>query len=125
MDIADIGWLEDIQDAINLVNSVLQGIFALYILTIVLTALSIIANIIVSPAWTSMLIVVNLVGFILATLSSVVLSIVVTVALTRAIDVVNSIGGNLGIRGERGSSFLVLSWISSSLMVCATTFVLV
>ncbi|CAG9946367.1 unnamed protein product [Clonostachys rosea f. rosea IK726] len=73
MDIADIGWLEDIQDAINLVNSVLQ----------------------------------------------------VTVALTRAIDVVNSIGGNLGIRGERGSSFLVLSWISSSLMVCATTFVLV
>ncbi|KAH7304556.1 hypothetical protein B0I35DRAFT_338410, partial [Stachybotrys elegans] len=34
MDIADIAWLKDIQDAINLMNGVLQGLFALYVLTI-------------------------------------------------------------------------------------------
>ncbi|KFA81187.1 hypothetical protein S40288_10209, partial [Stachybotrys chartarum IBT 40288] len=125
MDIADISWLEDIQDAINLVNGVLQGLFALYILTILLIVLSIVTNVIVSLAWTSMLMVVNLIGFILATLSSVVLSIIVTVALTRAIDALNAIGGNLGIRGERGSNFIILSWMASTLMVCATSFVLV
>ncbi|KFA65888.1 hypothetical protein S40285_09647 [Stachybotrys chlorohalonatus IBT 40285] len=125
MDIADIGWLEDIQDAINLVNGVLQGLFALYVLTIILIVLSIVTNVVVSLAWTSMLMVVNLIGFILATLSSVVLSIVVTVALTRALDALNDIGGNIGIRGERGSNFLIFSWIASSLMVCATGFVLV
>ncbi|KAH7303712.1 actin cortical patch SUR7/pH-response regulator pali [Stachybotrys elegans] len=125
MDIADIGWLEDIQDAINLVNGILQGLFALYVLTIILIVLSIATNVIVSLAWTSMLMMVNLMGFTLATLSSVALSIIVTVALTRAINALNDIGGNVGIRGERGSSFLILTWIASSFMICATSFVLV
>ncbi|KAH7303035.1 actin cortical patch SUR7/pH-response regulator pali, partial [Stachybotrys elegans] len=125
MDITDIGWLEDVQDAINLVNGVLQGLFALYVLTIILIVLSIVTNIIVSLAWTSLLMAVNLIGFTLTTLSSVVLSIIVTVALTRAVNALNDIGGNIGIRGERGSKFLALTWLASSFMICATSFVLV
>jgi hypothetical protein len=125
MDIADIGWLEDIQDAINLANDALQGLFALYVLTIILIVLSIITNFIASFAQTSMLAIVNLTSFALATLSLIVSSILVTVALTRGINALNDIGEDFGIYGERGNNFLVLTWIASGLMISATIFTLI
>jgi hypothetical protein len=124
VEVNDIGWLEDIQDAINIVNSVLRGLFALHVLIIGMIMLSIVTYIVASLARTSMLMTLNLLSFTLATLCSIVSSIMVTVALSRGINSLNDVGSKVGIRAERGSNFLTLTWLVSGFMIGANLFAL-
>ena len=120
MDIADIDWLEKIQDAINLVNNVLRGLFAFYVLTTLFILVNIASSIIAFLASTPLLNVVSLTSSLLAALSSIIASIMITVALTRGISALNDIGEEFGIYGVRGGHFLALTWVVSCLMVGAT-----
>ncbi|KFA81528.1 hypothetical protein S40288_09046 [Stachybotrys chartarum IBT 40288] len=70
---------------------------------------------------TSRLMVVSFTSSTWTTLSSLVFSITVTIALSHGVNVLNDVGENIGIRGERGNNFIILTWIASGLMIGATT----
>ncbi|KAH7328129.1 actin cortical patch SUR7/pH-response regulator pali [Stachybotrys elegans] len=116
----DIDWPSDVQDAIQMLNNVLLGLFILYVLTMAFSGLTIIGTIVAVFLLSRGVVLINMVIASLGMLTSTIASIIVTVVMTRGIDELNDVGQDIGLQGQRGSQFLTLTWIVSAFMIAAT-----
>lgn len=117
LSLADINWPQEVQDALDVLNGALLAVFVFYVLTMAFSGLLILASAgsILAPN-SRALVIANLALAALGALVSAVASILITVAVTRGIDELNRYTADVGIHGQRGTSFLVLTWVTTGCM---------
>lgn len=65
---------------------------------------------------------VTLIATAIAAASLAIGSIVITVAVTDGVDRINKLGEDISVNIIRGTSFLIISWIATGVMISATMF---
>ncbi|KAM5348401.1 hypothetical protein ACJ41O_008225 [Fusarium nematophilum] len=121
LNIADLNWPDEIQDALDMLNQTLLGLFILYVLGVGFSGLAMLACLAAFFLFTKR--GVNSVNLVLATLAALALtigSILVTVAGNKGVDKVNDFGDDVGVSASLGSKFLGLTWAAAALMIAAT-----
>jgi hypothetical protein len=118
--LADLGFTDEIQDALDTLSTVLKAFTALLIIAISFTGLSMLASI-------SALFLIHrherkaiLTNTILAgaALSFMVLAgLVGTIAASIATDKVNEKGADIGLSSSMGNGYLIITWVAVGLML--------
>ena len=95
--LADFDWPSDVQDAIQMLNNVLLGLFVLYVLTMAFSGLTILGTLVAVFLMSRGVILINMIIASLGMLTSTIASIIVTVVMTRGIDELNDAAQDIGI----------------------------
>jgi len=119
----DLGYTDEIQDKVDILNDALLGLFILYVLGMGFCGVAICGCLgaFLAPARKSMALT-NLIASILACLSLIIASILVTVAVTKGVREINDVGEEFGLEVQRGTKFLIISWVAAGVMLCTTVF---
>lgn len=123
LSLADINWPDDIQDAVNMVNDALLGLFVLYVLGVGFSGLAIlgcIAGFFLAERGS-----IGLINTLLSGLAALVItvgSILVTVAATKGVHKINDLGDDVGVSAKAGNKFLAITWVAAGLMIAATVY---
>jgi hypothetical protein len=119
----DINWPDEVQDAIDLLNTALLALFVLYVLVMAFSGIAILGTVgaFFAPG-SRALVLTNMVVSFLAALLSAVASILITVALTEGMDELNKYTEDFGIEGQRGDGFLGLTWGTTGVLIGAFIF---
>lgn len=112
----DLDWPEDIDNGIAALHTVQTAVFVLYIVSIVLIFLSLVASIFSLFASGRGSACANVLIAILAFLAIGIGSALVTVVAVKGAEVINEHGAQVGIEAHRGSKFLALTWAATGLM---------
>lgn len=123
INLSDLGWTDDIQDKIDILNDALMGLFILYVLGMGFSGIGMLACLVAGlvPERRSVALT-NLVVASLATLALLIASILVTVAVTKGVDEINDAAEDIGVKVSRGNGFLAISWVAAGVMLCALVF---
>ena len=122
----DLGWPDEIQDALDKLNAALTALFIFYVLALAFSAFSLLGGLWATAKPEARR--VNGVNLLLATLAMVCLavsSIAVTVGVTMGVDEINDAGRDIGVNVSRGNKFLAVTWAAMGVMLLASVFWLV
>ncbi|GAO16759.1 uncharacterized protein UV8b_06811 [Ustilaginoidea virens] len=126
LNLADLDWPDSIQDAVNLLNNALLGLFIVYVLGAGFIGLSVLTSLV--ALWKPDLRRVALLNFPIAALgflSVLIGSIMVTVAANKAVRGVNKVGDKVGISASRGDKFYTITWVATGFMAAVCLYWLV
>ncbi|OAQ63135.1 SUR7 protein [Pochonia chlamydosporia 170] len=123
LNLADINWPDSIQDALDVLNDALLGLFIMYTLGVGFSGLSALGGVasFLKPD-ARMLNLVNMSIAVLGFLCVLIGSIIVTVATNKGVSKVNDVGEKAGLSASRGEKFYILSWIATGFMGIVTLF---
>jgi len=119
IDISDVKWPDDIQNAINALKVAQKAVFVLYCLAIAFLFLAMVAAIMGIFFNGRMSAFINVAVDSLAFLIIMVASAIVTVIAQKASHYINKHGDEIGISATRGNKFLALTWASTGLVFLA------
>jgi hypothetical protein len=117
LNLADIKWPDAIQDAIDVLNKALLGIFIVFNLHVGLAALSALGGLL--SLWkpdARLLSLINLTIAGLAFLCSLIASIIMSIATNSGVKTVNKVGNVVGLYAYRGDKFYAMSWVATTFM---------
>lgn len=119
----DLGYTDEIQEKVDILNDALLGLFILYVLGMGFSGIVICGSVgaFLAPARRSMALV-NLIAALLGCLSLIIASILITVAVTKGVNEINDVGEEFGLEVQRGNKFLILSWVAAAVMISTTIF---
>ena len=126
LNLADLDWPDSIQDAVNLLNNALLGLFIVYVLGAGFIGLSVLTSLV--ALWKPDLRRVALLNFPIAALgflSVLIGSIMVTGAANKAVRGVNKVGDKVGISASRGDKFYTITWVATGFMAAVCLYWLV
>lgn len=126
VNLKDLGWPDEIQDALDKLNAALTALFIFYVLALAFSALSLLGGLWAAAKPEARR--VNGVNLLLVTLAVVCLavsSIAVTVGVTMGVDEINDAGRSVGVNVSRGNKFLAVTWAAMGVMLLASVFWLV
>jgi hypothetical protein len=118
--LADLGFTDELQDAIDTLNKVLKAFTALLIVAVGFTGLSMLASIaalVLIPRHERKAVLINLI-LAGAALSFMVLSgLIGTITASIATDKVNENGDDIGLSSSMGTGYLIITWVAVGLML--------
>jgi hypothetical protein len=130
INLADIGFPDAVQYAINLANDAIKAGAILYVLSVAFTGL----GMLLSAATFSFdrnyqplrrLATVNLIVAVLAIIILLAASLAVTIGARKAVDKINEEGAKYGLTAERGTGFMALTWVAFAFSATAGVFYVV
>lgn len=120
LNLADINWPDEIDDALDTINAALLALFIVYVLGIGFSGLGMLTCILAFFLFTRR--GINALNLVLATLAAISLtvgSIVATIASSKGVNKINEFGDDVGISAHAGTKFLGISWAASGVMIVA------
>ncbi|KAI5464570.1 actin cortical patch SUR7/pH-response regulator pali [Mariannaea sp. PMI_226] len=132
--LAELGWSDDINDAIAKLNDALHGLFIVYVICIVASGLSIIACVVAliwfkEHASTTKAVKTNFrcasANIVIASLAAgsiFAASMIVTIAADKGVKKLNSSADAIGVSASLGHKFLALTWAAFAFMMSATIY---
>ncbi|KFA60511.1 hypothetical protein S40285_07870 [Stachybotrys chlorohalonatus IBT 40285] len=123
LSLEDINWPEEVQTALDMLNGALLAVFIFYVLTMAFSGLLIFTSVgsFFAPG-SRALVITNLTLAALGAIASTVASTLITVAVTEGINELNRYTDDVGIRGERGNNFLIITWVTTACMLGVLVF---
>ncbi|KAL3428457.1 SUR7 protein [Phlyctema vagabunda] len=119
--LSDLGWSDDIQDGINALNTAMSATFVLYAIGIAAAGVSVITALLAFFMHGSRLISIGNWGLaFISFLSLLVSSVIVTVFQNKAASVIRRYGNDIGIFADKGTKFLILTWVATACMFIAS-----
>lgn len=121
LNLADLGFTADLQDAIDTVNKSLKAIGILFIVSAALVGVSFLCSVIaifLIPGRREA--AARIVNAVIATLAMVVLvvsSVLVTTASQIAVEKINEKGEDIGLSARVGTKYLVISWVATGVFI--------
>ncbi|KAK5130453.1 hypothetical protein LTR08_002017 [Meristemomyces frigidus] len=120
LNLTDLNWPAEIDKGLHALRIASIAMFALYCVGIAFIALALLlalASIFFQGRLSSF---VNVLVDCLAFLAIGLASAIATAIAVKAADVINSYGKDVGISAQKGSRFLVLTWVATALMLGAS-----
>lgn len=120
LNLADLGFTEDIQSGLDIIPKAIKAIVAMYIIAAIFIGLNFFASIgaaILIPKSGVILATANLglAGF--AVLFLLVGNLITTIGSSKVVDEVTEHGNGIGLYAERGSKFIAMTWATFALML--------
>lgn len=118
--LADLGFTDDIQEAIDTLSSALKAFTAILIIGVAFTGLSLLASIAAfflvarkehSAILTNLILSALALGFL------VLSGLIGTITANTATDKANEKGANIGLGAKMGVGYVVIVWVSAGLML--------
>lgn len=123
MNLADLGFTQDIQDKLNEVPKIIQALVAMYITSAVFiggTLIASIAAVVIIPKPSGKMIVrINFGCASLAAFFLLIGNLVISVGNREVVKKVTDIGNDIGLYAEQGHKFIAMIWATFALMLLA------
>ncbi|KAH6894147.1 actin cortical patch SUR7/pH-response regulator pali [Thelonectria olida] len=133
LSLADLGWSDEINDALDNLNDALLGLFIVYLVAIIASGIAMIGCVaalvlfrphlsprdtLINSRWAK----VNSFLASLAAMSVFTGSVIVTVTADKAIKKLNRYGDDVGVSATKGNKFRALSWTAVAFAVTASLY---
>lgn len=123
INLADLDWPDSIQEKLDILNDALLALFALYAIGFGACAITFLCSLftLASPESRG-LVLLNLAIAMVAAVATTTGSIVITIATIKGVDELNAIAHRAGIVAEKGTRFLIITWVASACMILASSY---
>lgn len=112
--------LSTVQTKLNIINNVLSGLLAVYILGTLCSGISILTYIPALFLGRKAIINLETTIVVLATVFLFLGGIIITATVAKGVGGINALGKEIGISAEGGSKFLAISWAAACVMFVST-----
>ena len=120
IDLTDLGWPDEVDDAISALEVAGNAMFVLYCIGIALAGLALIsalASIFFSGRLSAFAnIVIDMISFLAVGIASAI----ATAIAVKVADIINDKGERVGISAQKGDKFLILTWVATACLLVAS-----
>jgi hypothetical protein len=120
INLTDLGWPDEVDDAIHALEVVSNAMFVLYCIGIAFAGLALIAalvNVFLSGRLSAL---VNVVIDLIAFLALGIASALATAIAVKAAKIINDKGDRVGISAQKGDKFMILTWVATGCLFVAS-----
>lgn len=118
--LSDLQWPESIDKGFNDLRITAKAMFVLYCIAIGFIVLALVAAVVGLFHSGTMTMVSNVIIDWLAFITIGVASAIATAIAVKGASIINKYGNEIGIAANKGTKFLVLTWVATGLMIIAT-----
>jgi hypothetical protein len=120
INLTDLGWPDEVDDAISALEVASNAMFVLYCIGIAFAGLALISAL-VSIFFSGRLsafanIIIDLIAFLAVGIASAI----ATAISVKAADIINDKGERVGISAQKGNKFLILTWVATACLLVAS-----
>lgn len=116
----ELNWPEDINDGLQALEAASNATFVLYCIAIALIAIAfltaLVAVFLEGRLWSFVNIMMDWLAFLVIGIASAI----ATAFAVKASEVINKYGNDIGVSANKGSKFLVLTWVATGVMLVAS-----
>lgn len=123
--LADIGFTEDIQNTMDMINKILKAFAIILIVTTVLTGISFLASLISLGLITRRERGVLLTNVVLSGIAMgmlIISGLLVTIGAHIGADKANEMGADIGLSAKPGTNYTIITWVAVGLMIITFIF---
>lgn len=121
--LADLNWPDEIEDAVDLLNTGIIAMFVVFVLSIGFSGLSMLgcmaAFFLSGRRWVT---TANLAIASLGALCLLIGSIVITVAAHKGVKELNKYGDSVGLSATKGNKLIAITWVSAAFMMAVALY---
>ncbi|KAF1989723.1 hypothetical protein K402DRAFT_390691 [Aulographum hederae CBS 113979] len=112
----DLGWPAAIDDGIRAFRTAMKAAFVLYCIGIAFTFICLVGSVVAVFTSSKVIALLDSLIALMAFIMLGVASAIMTAIAVKGAHVVNKYGSRIGVRGERGGNFLVITWVAVGVM---------
>ena len=120
INLTDLGWPDEVDDAIHAHEVVSNAMFVLYCIGIAFAGLALIAALVSIFLSGRLSAFVNIVIDLIAFLAVGIASALATAIAVKAAKVINDKGDRVGISAQKGNKFMILTWVATGCLFVAS-----
>lgn len=120
INLTDLGWPDEVDDAINTLEVASNAMFVLYCIGIAFAGLALISAIISIFFSGRLSAFANIIIDMIAFLAVGIASAIATAIAVKAADVINDKGDRIGISAQKGNKFMILTWVATACLLVAS-----
>jgi hypothetical protein len=120
INLTDLGWPDEVDDAIHALEIVSRAMFVLYCIGIAFAALALILALVSIFFSGRLSAFVNIIVDLIAFLAVGIASALATAIAVKAAHIINEKGDRIGISAQKGSKFMVLTWVATACLLVAS-----
>lgn len=120
VNLTQLGWPDEVDDAIHALEVASNAMFVLYCIGIAFAAIALIsalASIFFSGRLSAF---VNIIVDMIAFLAVGIASAIATAISVKAAHIINDKGNGIGISAQKGSKFMILTWVATACLLVAS-----
>ncbi len=115
--LADIDWPDGVQEHLETLNRILNALFAVYVFSVILTAISVLLGVVAFVNPIKPMVTINMIFALAAAMTCLVGSGIVTVSISKGVTALNGQGRRVGLVAERGQKFCTMTWVATAFMI--------
>lgn len=120
INLTDLGWPDEIDDAITALEVASNAMFVLYCIGIAFAFLALVSAVVSIFASGRLSAASNIVIDMIAFLAVGIASAIATAIAVKAAHVVNDKGERVGISAQKGTKFMILTWVATGCLFVAS-----
>lgn len=120
--LADIDWPDGVQEHLETLNRILNALFAVYVFSVILTAISVLLGVVAFVNPIKPMVTINMIFALAAAMTCLVGSGIVTVSISKGVTALNGQGRRVGLVAERGQKFCTMTWVATTFMIVVAGF---
>lgn len=120
INLTDLGWPDEIDDAIHALEIISNAMFVLYCIGIAFAALALISGLISIFFNGRLSAFVNIIIDMIAFLAVGIASALATALSVKAANIINDKGERVGVSAQKGSKFMILTWVATACLLVAS-----
>jgi hypothetical protein len=120
INLTDLGWPEDVDDAIRALEVASNAMFVLYCIGIAFAALALISALVSIFFSGRMSAFINIIIDMIAFLAVGIASAIATAISVKAAHIINDKGERVGISAQKGNKFMILTWVATACLLVAS-----
>lgn len=120
INLTDLGWPDEVDDAIHALEVVSNAMFVLYCIGIAFAGLALISALISVFFSGRLSAFVNIVIDLIAFLAVGIASALATAIAVKAARIINDKGDRVGISAQKGNKFMILTWVATGCLFVAS-----
>lgn len=120
INLTDLGWPDEIDDAIHALEVASNAMFVLYCIGIAFAAIALI-SVVISIFFSGRLSAfINIIVDMIAFLAVGIASAIATAIAVKAAHIINDKGERVGVSAEKGTKFMILTWVATACLFVAS-----
>lgn len=120
INLTDLGWPDEVDDAIHALEVVSNAMFVLYCIGIAFAGLALISALVSIFFNGRLSAFVNIVIDLIAFLAVGIASALATAIAVKAAKIINDKGDRVGISAQKGNKFMILTWVATGCLFVAS-----